>query len=183
MSVYSFTATAMNGREVSLEEYKGKVLLIVNTASQCGFTFQYQDLQRLYDRYKEKGLVILGFPCNQFDNQEPGTNGDVQSFCELRYGVSFPMFQKIAVRDENVHPLFTYLAGTKGFEGFNTAHPVARVLIPLINEKHPEYMLGDSIKWNFTKFLIDRNGQPMKRFEATTDPLDMEADIERLLSF
>ncbi|MCD7034642.1 glutathione peroxidase [Metabacillus sp. GX 13764] len=181
MSVYSFKAAAMNGREISLEEYSGKVVLIVNTASQCGFTFQYEDLQRLYDRYKDKGLVLLGFPCDQFDGQEPLDNAGIQQFCELRYGVSFPMFQKTRVRDEGVHPLFDYLANQLPFEGFNPFHPVSKLLIPLINDKHPEYMVGDSIKWNFTKFLIDRNGHVVKRFEATTDPLDMEKDIEALL--
>ncbi|MDZ5474020.1 glutathione peroxidase [Bacillus sp. 31A1R] len=182
MSVYDFTAKAMNGREVSLSEYEGKAMLIVNTASQCGFTFQYQDLQGLYEKYKEQGLVVLGFPCNQFAGQEPGKNEEVQSFCELRYGVSFPMFQKINVRDEDAHPLFNYLTFEKPFEGFDTNHPVAKILIPLLKEKHPEYLIGDSIKWNFTKFLINREGNVVKRFEATTDPLDMEQDIERVLN-
>ncbi|MGD6900188.1 glutathione peroxidase [Bacillus infantis] len=181
MSVYQFSAPAMNGRQISLEEYRGKVMLIVNTASQCGFTFQYQDLQKLYDRYKEKGLVILGFPCNQFDNQEPGSDEEVQSFCELRYGVSFPMFQKMDVRDGNAHPLFNYLTAQKPFQGFNENHPVAKILIPLLKEKHPEYLFGDSIKWNFTKFLVDGEGNAVKRFEATTNPFEMEADIEQLL--
>ncbi|AZB42117.1 glutathione peroxidase [Bacillus sp. FJAT-42376] len=182
MSIYPFSAKAMNGTEISLEDYKGKVVLIVNTASQCGFTFQYEDLQRLYDRYKSKDFVILGFPSNQFADQEPDDNDRIQTFCTLRYGVSFPMFQKVKVRDEGAHPLFDYLVSNLPFEGFNHFHPVAKVLIPLINERHPEYLFGDSVKWNFTKFLIDQNGQPVKRFEATTDPLDMEQDIERLLN-
>lgn len=181
MSVYQFSARAMNGKEVSLEEYKDQVILVVNTASQCGFTFQYEDLQKLYDRYKEKGLVILGFPCNQFADQEPDGNDKVEAFCMLNYGVSFPMFQKVDVRDQNAHPLFKYLVEQKSFEGFNMNHSVSKLMVQLLNEKHPEYLPGDSIKWNFTKFLIDRNGEVVKRFESTTDPLDMEEDIEALL--
>ncbi|AZH29893.1 glutathione peroxidase [Paenibacillus sp. M-152] len=181
MSIYDYSAIAMNGKEITLSDYKDKVVLIVNTASQCGFTFQYQDLQRLYDQYKDRDLVILGFPCNQFADQEPDSNESVQTFCTLNYGVAFPMFQKVNVRDEQAHPLFTYLASSLPFEGFDETHSVAKILIPLIHERHPEYLPGDSIKWNFTKFLIDRNGKVIKRFEATTDPLDMEEYIEALL--
>lgn len=181
MSVFEFKGTLMSGREVSLEDYKGKVILIVNTASQCGFTFQYADLQRLYDRYKEKGFIILGFPCNQFADQEPGTNDEVNTFCMINYGVSFPMFQKVEVRGDHAHPLFTYLASSKPFEGFNPSHSVSKLLMAVLSEKHPEYLVGDSIKWNFTKFLVNTEGEVVKRFEATTDPLDMEQDIEMLL--
>lgn len=183
MSIYNFTVEAMNGKEVSLEEYKGKVVLIVNTAGRCGFTYQYEDLQKLYDRYKDKGFVILGFPCNQFDNQEPDTNEQIQSKCLLNYGVSFPLFKKMDVRDEHAHPLFDYLAHSKPFEGFNKFHPVAKILIPLLNDKHPEYLSDDySIKWNFTKFLITPNGEVTKRVECTTDIIDLEQDIEKLLA-
>lgn len=172
----------MSGQEKTLEQYKGKVVLIVNTAGRCGFTYQYEDLQRLYDRYKDKGFVILGFPCNQFDNQEPDSNSKIEASCMLNYGVSFPLFQKINVRDENIHPLFDYLSHTKRFEGFNKFHPVSKILLPLINDKHPEYLADDySIKWNFTKFLIDTTGNVTQRFECTTDPIDMEKDIEDLL--
>lgn len=181
MSIYNYTATAMNGKEVSLEKYKGKTILIVNTASQCGFTFQFEDLQKLYDRYKEKDFIILGFPSNQFAEQDPGTNDDIHTFCTLNYGVTFPMFQKVDVRDENAHPLFSYLTSQKPFEGFNHFHSAAKILMAVINEKHPEYMAGDSIKWNFTKFLINKEGEVVKRFEATTDPIDMEQDIEAVL--
>ncbi|WP_433943025.1 glutathione peroxidase [Paenibacillus sp. SN-8-1] len=181
MSIYNFSAKAMNGKELSLEQYKGKTVLVVNTASECGFTFQYEDLQRLYDRYKEKDFVILGFPSNQFADQEPGTNDQINTFCTLNYGVSFPMFQKVEVRGDNAHPLFSYLASSKPFEGFNHSHPVSKILMDVINDKHPEYMIGDSIKWNFTKFLINKEGEVVKRFEATTDPLDMEQDIEAVI--
>ncbi|ANF95319.1 glutathione peroxidase [Paenibacillus bovis] len=181
MSVYQFAAKNMAGKEVSLEEYRDQVILVVNTASQCGFTFQFEDLQKLYDRYKDRGFIVLGFPSNQFADQEPGDNERIQAFCMLNYGVTFPMFQKVDVRDQNAHPLFTYLADAKPFEGFDMTHSVARILLPLLHERHPEYMPGDSIKWNFTKFLIDRSGEVVKRFEPTTDPYDLEEDIEALL--
>ncbi|MEW4371102.1 glutathione peroxidase [Paenibacillus kandeliae] len=181
MSIYQFSAKAMNGKDISLEDYRDKVVLIVNTASQCGFTFQYEDLQRLYERYSEKGFVILGFPSNQFADQEPDGNDRINAFCTLNYGVSFPMFQKVDVRDRHAHPLFTYLADSKPFEGFDTTHSVAKILLPLLHERHPEYLHGNSIKWNFTKFLVGRDGTVVKRFESTTDPYDMEQDIEALL--
>ncbi|WP_017813993.1 MULTISPECIES: glutathione peroxidase [Paenibacillus] len=181
MSVYQFAATNMAGKEVSLEEYRDQVILVVNTASQCGFTFQFEDLQKLYDRYKDRGFIVLGFPSNQFADQEPDGNERIQAFCMLNYGVTFPMFQKVDVRDQYAHPLFTYLADSKPFEGFDMRHSVARILLPLLHERHPEYMPGDSIKWNFTKFLIDRSGEVVKRFEPTTDPYDLEEDIEALL--
>ncbi|KGX92250.1 glutathione peroxidase [Pontibacillus halophilus JSM 076056 = DSM 19796] len=182
MSIYDYTATMMNGSEKSLSDYKGKVFLVVNTAGRCGFTYQYEDLQKLYDRYHSKGFEILGFPCNQFDNQEPDSNDRIQTACMLNYGVSFPLFQKTDVRGENAHPLFQYLSESIPFQGFNKWHPVAKILIPLLNEKHPEYLVDShSIKWNFTKFLVSSEGEIVKRFEPTTDPIDMEADIEALL--
>ena len=182
MSIYHYAATKMDGTPTSLEEYKGKAVLIVNVASRCGFTFQYADLQRLYERYRDRGFEILGFPCNQFADQEPGTDEEVHTFCTLNYNVTFPMFRKVNVRDDDAHPLFTYLASRKPFEGFDMKHSVAKILTMLIHERHPEYMIGDSIKWNFTKFLIDPQGRVVNRYEATTDPLDLESDIEALLS-
>ena len=183
MSIYDFNFQApdINGNTRALEEFKGKVILIVNTASKCGFTYQFEDLQKLYARYKEKGFVILGFPSNHFDNQEPGNNNDISQFCKLNYGVNFPMFSKISVRDENAHPLFNYLTAVKPFKGFPSTHPSSRLLASIINEKVPHFMHGNSIKWNFTKFLIDRNGNVLHRFEPTTDVMDMEKDIEALL--
>jgi glutathione peroxidase len=183
MSIYDFSATALNGQEKSLSDYKEKVVMIVNTASKCGFSYQYRDLQRLYSQYKDKGFVILGFPCNQFDNQEPDSNAQIQKNCVINYGVTFPLFQKIAVRDENAHPLFKYLSDTHPFGGFDNSHPIAKILIPLLYDKYPDYFADEySIKWNFTKFLIDTNGKVVKRFESTTDPIHMELDIERLLN-
>ncbi|WP_042168875.1 glutathione peroxidase [Paenibacillus gorillae] len=181
MSIYQFEAEKITGEKVSLEQYKGKALVIVNTASKCGFTPQYSDLQKVYEEYKEQGLEILGFPSNQFGEQEPGSNSDVQSFCQINYGVSFPLFAKTDVRGEGAHPLFDYLTEQAPFEGFDTTAPSGKMLNSFLEEKLPEFLEGDSIKWNFTKFLIDREGNVVKRFESTEEPLDMKADIEKLL--
>ncbi len=183
MSIYDFyfEAADINGTLRPLEAFKGKVVLIVNTASKCGFTYQYEDLQKVYNRYKDKGFVVLGFPSNHFDNQEPGDNDEINEFCQVNYGVDFPMFAKLNVRDEGAHPLFNYLTAVKPFKGFNDTHPVSRLLKSIITDKFPHYMVGDSIKWNFTKFLIDRKGNVLNRFESTTDIIDIEQDIEALL--
>lgn len=181
MSVYDFTVKTNKGVEKSLGDYKGKVLLIVNTASKCGFTPQFEGLQKLYNEYKDKGLEILGFPCNQFAAQDPGSNDEIQSFCKLNYGVTFQIFEKGDVRGENAQPLFKYLTAQKKFEGFDENHPIAQKLTEALKAHFPEYLEGDGIKWNFTKFLIDKNGEVIKRFEPTTDPADIAADIEKLL--
>ncbi|MBD1381614.1 glutathione peroxidase [Metabacillus arenae] len=159
MSVYEYRVNKINGEEISIREFKDKVLLIVNTASKCGFTPQYKQLQELYETFKDQGFEILGFPCNQFMNQEPGTDEEIESFCSVNYGVSFPMFAKVDVNGENAHPLFKYLT--------NEASGV----------------LGTkAVKWNFTKFLIDKNGLVKERFSPNTNPLELEADIENLLN-
>ena len=157
-SIYDFKATRLEGVEVSLDDFRGKVLLIVNTASRCGYTPQYQGLEDLYRRFHEQGLVILGFPCNQFGAQEPGNALEIGAFCTKNYGVSFPMFAKIEVNGEQTHPLYQYLkTQAKGFLGTS------------------------SIKWNFTKFLINRQGKVVARYGSTTKPEDLVAAIERLL--
>lgn len=181
MNIYDFKAKTINGKEISLEEYKGKVLIITNTASKCGFTPQYEDLQRLYETYKERGLEILGFPSNQFAEQEPGNDEEIHNFCTMNYGVGFQMFSKIDVRGPNAHPLFNYLTEQAPFKGFDMNHALGKILKSLLEEKFPETLHGDSIKWNFTKFLIDRTGKVIGRFEPTTSPLDMGKDIEKLL--
>lgn len=181
MSVHEFTARNIRGQEVELGSYKGKVLLIVNTASKCGFTHQYADLQKLYDKYKDRGLVLLGFPCNQFGEQEPGTNDEVNTFCQLNYGVSFPLFEKVEVRGPDKHPLFAYLSENAPFEGFDTATSGGKMLHAFLTDKLPELMAGNEIKWNFTKFLVDGEGCVVKRFESPVDPLDIEPAIEALL--
>ncbi|RDW15043.1 glutathione peroxidase [Oceanobacillus chungangensis] len=158
MSVYDFSVKTMDGNKKSLADYRGKVLLIANTASECGFTPQFKGLQNLFEKYKEKDFVVLGFPCNQFGNQDPGTNEEIAGFCQANYGVSFPMFSKIDVKGENADPLFTYL--TKEAKG----------------------LLTEQIKWNFTKFLIDKNGCVVNRFAPQTKPESIEKDIEALLS-
>ena len=181
MSIYDFSANSIGGKSIHFDEYKGKVLIITNTASKCGFTPQYEDLQNLYEKYKDAGLEILGFPCNQFEGQEPGANEEVQAFCTLNYGVSFQLFEKTDVRDENAHPIFKYLTETKPFAGFDLSHPIGKILQNLLQDKHPEFLIDDSIKWNFTKFLIDKKGNVVARYEPTTSPLDMEDEIKKLL--
>ncbi len=158
MGFYNFTARDIYGEEVSMDRYRGKVVLVVNTASKCGLTPQFEDLEKLYKELKEEGLEILGFPCNQFGNQEPGTNEEVNEFCQLNYGVTFTMFEKIEVNGDNADPLFDYLTSeTRG-------------------------LLGKKIKWNFTKFLIDRQGNVIKRYAPTVTPLDLKDDIVKLLN-
>lgn len=181
MGVYDFTVKTNKGVEKSLADYKGKVLLIVNTASKCGFTPQFEGLQKLYTEYKDKGLEILGFPCNQFAAQDPGSADEIQSFCKLNYGVTFQIFEKGDVRGETAQPLFKYLTSQKKFEGFNENHPTAKPLMDALKQNFPEYLEGDGIKWNFTKFLIDKNGEVVARFEPTTDPADIASEIEKLL--
>lgn len=155
---YQFKAKSLEGKEISMTEYKGKVVLVVNTASKCGFTPQYEGLEALYKKFKDKGLVILGFPCNQFGGQEPGDAVEISNFCSLKYGVTFPMFSKIEVNGDNAHPLYKFL---------KTQLPGT---------------LGNEIKWNFTKFLLDRNGKPIQRYGSTTKPENIAEDIEKLLA-
>jgi glutathione peroxidase len=158
MSVYPFKAKTIDGKEISLSEYQGKVLLIVNVASQCGFTPQYEGLEKLYQKYKDSGFTVLGFPCNQFGAQEPGNEAEIKSFCDLNFGVTFPLFAKIDVNGANAHPVYQYLT----------------------NEK-PGGLGTEAIKWNFTKFLIDSKGEPVKRYASTTKPEDLEKEVESAL--
>lgn len=181
MSIYSFKAKTIDGEEISLEEYRGKVAIVVNTASKCGFTPQYEGLEKLYEKYHLKGLEILGFPCNQFAGQEPGDNTEVKNFCQLNYGVSFQMFEKTDVRGESAHPLFKFLTSEKPFEGFDMKHPIGERLYHALETNFPEYLEGDEVKWNFTKFLVDKEGKVVHRFEPTSEPSEMEAVIETLL--
>ena len=182
MSIYDFKATTIDGDEVSLKQYKGKVLVIVNTASECGFTPQYKGLEKLYEQYKDKDFEILGFPSNQFAGQEPGESNEIKNFCEINYGVSFQLFKKGDVRGENAQPLFRYLTSETTFKGFDLNHPTGKELNDFINEKFPELLEGDSVKWNFTKFLIGRDGNIVNRYEPTTEPEAMSAEIEKLIS-
>lgn len=181
MNIYDFTANDINGNLISLDDYRGKVLLIVNTASKCGFTPQYEDLQKLYEKYHDRGFEILAFPCNQFMEQEPGSNEEIKNFCSLNYGVTSPIFEKIDVNGKYAHPLFKYLKEVAPFEGFDMNHPTNKVLDALLKEKYPEYTIGNAIRWNFTKFLVSRDGKTIKRFESSVSPLDMEEEIEKML--
>ncbi|PGT20798.1 glutathione peroxidase [Bacillus cereus] len=158
MTIYDFSAKIITGEEKSLKDYEGKALLIVNVASKCGFTPQYKGLQEVYDKYKDQGLEILGFPCNQFGGQEPGTEADITSFCELNYGVNFPMFAKIDVKGDKAHPLYTYMT-----------------------EQAPGLLGMKAVKWNFTKFLIGKDGKVVGRFAPQTKPVDLEVEIEKVL--
>lgn len=181
MSIYDFKAKTIDGEEISLDKYKDKVLIIANTASKCGFTPQYADLQKLYDKYKDSGFEILGFPSNQFAEQEPGTNSEVKNFCQFNYGVTFPLFSKIDVRGASADPLFKYLSEEIPFKGLDLNHPNGKTLYSFLKEKFPNFLEGNSIKWNFTKFLINRDGEVVGRFEPTTVPLDIAPEIEKLL--
>ncbi len=158
MNTFDFTAASLDGTPVDLSRYRGKVLLIVNTASQCGFTPQYKGLEQLYRAYHERGLEVLGFPCNQFRQQEPGSEAEIGAFCEKNFGVSFPLFAKIDVNGDHAHPLFRHL-----------------------KREAPGVLGTQAVKWNFTKFLVGRDGRVLKRYAPTTKPEDITKDIEALL--
>lgn len=157
MNFYDYFAKNIDGKEVSMSDYKGKVVLVVNTASKCGFTPQLKELEELYKEYKDLGVEILGFPCNQFLNQEPGNNEEVKNFCQINYGVTFNMFEKIDVNGSNTHPIYKYL------------------------KDQERGVLTNDIKWNFTKFLIDKEGNVIKRYSPTTSPLKIKNDIEKII--
>lgn len=181
MSIYNHIVKDIDGNDVPLEQYKGKVVIIVNTASKCGLTPQYEGLQELYEQYHEQGLEILGFPSNQFAGQEPGGDQEIKSFCSLRYDVTFPMFSKTVVRGDEAHPLFAELEEALPFEGFNKLRPDALLLQAHLKKSHPEIMEGNGIKWNFNKYVIDRNGNPVKRVEPYVKPKHLKKIVEELL--
>ena len=180
-NVYDFTVKDRRGNDISLSEYKGKVLLIVNTATRCGFTPQYEELETLYKEYKDQGLEILDFPCNQFGEQAPGTEEEIHQFCTLNYGTEFPQFKKIEVNGENESPLYTFLKSQKGFKGFDKDHKIGALLDDMLSKVDPNYANNPDIKWNFTKFLIDKEGNVIERYEPTTDCKVIEQDIIKLL--
>ena len=158
MNLYDLSIKAADGKETSLKPFQGKALLIVNVASKCGFTSQYDGLEKLYKKYQDRGLVVVGFPCNQFGGQEPGTDEEIQSFCRLNFGVTFPVMGKVDVNGETAHPIFQHL-----------------------KKAEPGFLGTEGIKWNFTKFLVSRDGQVIKRFAPQTKPEDLEAEIEKAL--
>ena len=180
-TVYDFKVKDRKNNEVPLKNYQGQVLLIVNTATRCGFTPQYTDLEKMYEKFHAQEFTILDFPCNQFGNQAPGTNEEIHDFCKLNYDAQFPQFKKIDVNGEKALPLFTYLKSMKGFNGFDLTHPIGKILDEKMREANPNYAESNDIKWNFTKFLIDRNGMVVARFEPTASTEEIEAAIEKLL--
>ncbi|GFN34099.1 glutathione peroxidase [Paenibacillus xylaniclasticus] len=182
MTIYDFTVRQSNGKRIPLYQYEGKPVLIMNTASKCKFTSQFSELQSLYDQYHEAGVEFLGFPCNQFGGQEPGSNEEAASFCQINYGVKFPMLAKVDVNGESAHPLFDYLKKAAPFKGFDESNINEKLLKLMITDMNPEWLHGDSIKWNFTKFLIDRQGQVVARFEPADDIDKIAASIEQQLS-
>ncbi|MGP1462010.1 glutathione peroxidase [Tannerella sp.] len=177
--IYDITVKDAEGKEVLLKEYEGKVLLIVNTATRCGFTPQYEALEKLYEQYKGQGFVVLDFPCNQFGEQAPGTIEEIKDFCTLKYGTKFPLFEKIEVNGENESPLYTYLKSQKGFEGFTGSR--AHAMSALLEKKDKDYASKPDIKWNFTKFLIDKQGNVVARFEPTAGMDEVEKAVQALL--
>jgi glutathione peroxidase len=181
MSIYNFQVNTIDGKLVQLSAYQGKVLLIVNTASQCSYSRQFADLQNLYEMYSEQGLEILGFPCNQFNDKEPGSNAEVQQFCKSAFGVTFPLFEKTEVRGQNAHPLFQYLTKQSPFQGFDIQTSNGQRILNFLQDKYPDIYTGDGVKWNFSKFLIDRQGQVQARFETNTELIDIEPVIKTLI--
>ena len=178
-TIYDFKALNNKGEEVDMAQYKGKVLMIVNTASKCGFTPQYDGLEALYQKYKDQGLVIIGFPCDQFAHQEPGSDEEIAEFCRLNHGVTFPLMKKIDVNGENAHPIYEHLksvAPTEEYKGLKAkaTHTMLKGLSKSAKE-------DNDILWNFTKFLISRDGATVKRFPPTTEPADFENDVKEML--
>lgn len=178
-TLYDFTAVAHNDEHVPLDKYRGQVVLVVNTASQCRFTPQYADLQRLYEKYADLGFDILDFPCNQFGSQSPETDAETVQFCKQNYGTKFAQYKKVEVNGENEIPLYTWLKSQHGFDGFDKPHPM-RELDSIMRKSYPDYKAAD-IRWNFTKFLIDRNGKVIARYEPVDNLEDIEAAIVNAL--
>ena len=180
MNIYDFTVKTRKGEDVALSDFRGKVLLVVNTATGCGFTPQYKELQEIYDADHDKGLEILDFPCNQFGNQAPGDNEEIHTFCTGRFGITFPQYGKIEVNGENAIPLYKWLTENTKFEGFGKG-PRALMMNGVAKKMDKDFKNNGNIKWNFTKFLIDREGNIVKRFEPTEDMETVKKAVEELL--
>lgn len=181
MSIYHYVVQKPTGEETTLEAYRNDVLLIVNTASQCQFTYQYEDLQKLYAKYAAQRFTVLSFPSNEFGEQNPEDSVTTANQCMLQYGVAYPVFEKICVNGPNAHPLYQYLKQAVAYEPLPRNTMQEKMLYNSIQEHYPDYLLGNSIRWNFTKFLVDRAGNVVKRFEPNTSMLDVEAAIAELL--
>lgn len=178
MNIYDIVLNDNKGNEVTLKDYEGKLVLIVNTASKCGFTPQYDGLEKLYEKYQKKGFVILGFPSNQFLEQDPGADNEILEFCRINYGVTFPLFAKSDVRGESANPLFKHLIKEAPFKGFEVEKESGRHMEDVVRRHYPENLEGDEIKWNFTKFLVGKDGNNIRRFEPTTTPEELDSIIE-----
>ncbi|SDK02786.1 glutathione peroxidase [Paenibacillus sp. OK060] len=181
MSIFSYQVPFMDGHVGDLSVFEGKVLLIVNTASKCSYSRQFTELQHLYEQYRDQGLEILAFPCDQFNQKEPGNNDEIAQYCRNHFHISFPIFEKIEVTGQSIHPLFRYLVDTAPFEGYDMESEEGWWMDQFLEEKHPELYRGDGIKWNFTKFLINRTGEVSGRYETTVAPIEMESAIRNLL--
>ena len=180
MTIYDYSVQDAQGDNVPLKDYKGKVLLIVNTATKCGFTPHYKELEQMYEKYHDKGLEIIDVPCNQFGEQAPGTNEQISEFCSLNYNTKFPQMKKSDVNGENELPLYTYLKAQKGFEGFGEGK-TAQTLHDYITKSNPDYQNNSDIKWNFTKFVVARDGTVVARFEPPAPMADVEACVAKLM--
>ncbi|MBR4508765.1 MAG: glutathione peroxidase [Elusimicrobiaceae bacterium] len=180
MNIYDQIITDAKGKNISLSDYKGKVLLIVNTATGCGFTPHYEDLEKMYEKYHEKGLEIIDIPCNQFGGQAPGTEEEIHTFCTLHYNTKFPQMKKSDVNGNNELPLYTYLKSQQGFKGF-TEHKHKEILEKMLAEKDPNWKSSSDIKWNFTKFIVDRQGNVVARFEPTSSMDEVEKCVATLI--
>lgn len=181
MGFYDYEAEDVRGNMRSMCEYEGKVVLVVNTATKCGFTPQYDELQSIYEQYGPQGFEILDFPCDQFEHQAPGTNEEIVAFCDVNFGITFTHYGKIDVNGEHALPLYQYLKSQKGFAGFDEEHPLATIVESMLERTHLDYKETPDIKWNFTKFLIDRDGNVVERFEPTADMDVVREKIENYL--
>ncbi len=181
MSIYQYTVTDTTGKEISLATYKGKVILIVNTATGCGFTPHYEALEKMYETYHEKGLEILDIPCNQFGHQAPGNDDEIHQFCTLHYHTQFPQMKKAEVNGPNALPLFTYLKSQQGFKGFGP-HQHKAILEKMLAQQDSHWQNSSDIKWNFTKFVVDKQGNVVARFEPTADMQEVEKCVATLLA-
>lgn len=179
-TIYQFSAESNSGDTVNFSDYKGKVLLIVNTASKCGFTPQYDGLEALYQKYKFDGFTVIGFPCDQFGHQEPGSNEEIEEFCRLNHGVTFPLMAKSDVNGENANEVFKWLYSEKPFAGWGDSE-TGKFMDGMLSRNDPDYASNPDIKWNFTKFLIDRNGKVVARFEPVVTPEEIDSAIQALL--
>ena len=180
MGFYEQSVEDPKGNVISMSDYKGKVVLVVNTATGCGFTPQYEDLEKMYEKYHEQGLEIVDVPCNQFAGQTPGTDDEIHEFCTLKYNTQFPQMKKVDINGANAIPLYTYLKSQKGFEGFGKG-PKALMMSAMLKKIDKDYKNNPEIKWNFTKFLVNREGEVVARFEPTHDMADVDRQVEALL--